>query len=534
MKKFFLILFIFSANIFSQVENVPVSHSVYAFLKRMEVRGIIKNFDDASLPISRSEVANFLKEIYSKRDKLSTKEQGYLELLMIEFENELKSENFFETSILNDGFKFKDGIFSDKAKYLYAYRDSNINFFADLLFNLDVRFAKNSRVALVEIGGRLRGTYARKFGFYIQSTDGQSFGSKELALEDLRLKQNYKFNEQGSVNFDFTEAHIKYQTNHLSFQLGRELITQGYGFSGKLFVSQTSPVFDFLKIRFKYKGVSYDFIHSWLLGAKFIIPDTVAGNMTVVNSKYLATHRLNFNFWDKFNFGVWEGVIYTKRFPELAYLNPINFYKSAEHSLQDRDNTLLGFDFKSNIFKNFQIYGTVLIDDINFPTIGTGWYGNELGYQVGFYFADFVKDADLIFEYTRIEPYVYSHKFNENNYTHNGFLLGHQIGPNSDDFFIKIVYLLSKRAILTIFGEKIRHGKNPVAGSDTINVGGDFNLGHRIWDAEKVKFLDGIVENNFRFGFDLIWEIKKDIVLGLGIGKNEKNFLTYLKIKVDY
>ncbi|CUS86909.1 hypothetical protein JGI12_01011 [Candidatus Kryptonium thompsonii] len=87
---------------------------------------------------------------------------------------------------------------------------------------------------------------------------------------------------------------------------------------------------------------------------------------------------------------------------------------------------------------------------------------------------------------------------------------------------------------MTIFGEKIRHGKNPVAGSDTINVGGDFNLGHRIWDAEKVKFLDGIVENNFRFGFDLIWEIKKDIVLGLGIGKNEKNFLTYLKIKVDY
>lgn len=534
MKKFFLILLIFSTNIFSQVENVPLSHNIYAFLKRMEVRGLIKNFDDASLPISRSEVANFLKEIYSKRDKLSAKEQGYLELLMIEFENELKSENFFETSILSDGFKFKEGILSDKAKYLYAYRDSNINFFADLLFNLDMRFAKNSKVALAEIGGRLRGTYAGKFGFYIQSTDGQSFGSKELALEDLRLKQNYKFNEQGSVNFDFTEAYIKYQTNHLSFQLGRELIAQGYGFSGKLFISQTSPVFDFLKIRFKYKGVSYDFVHSWLLGAKFMITDTVAGNMTVINSKYLATHRLNFNFWNKFNFGVWEAVIYTKRFPELAYLNPINFYKSAEHSLQDRDNALLGFDFKSNIFKNFQIYGTILIDDINFPTIGTGWYGNQTAYQFGFYFANFVRDADLIFEYTRIEPYVYSHRFNENNYTHNGFLLGHLIGPNSDDFFIKIVYLLSKRATLTIFGEKIRHGKNPIADSDTINVGGDFNLGHRTWDAERVKFLDGIVENNFRFGFDLVWEIRKDIVLGLGIGKNEKNFLTYLKIKVDY
>ncbi|CUS98957.1 capsule assembly Wzi family protein [Candidatus Kryptobacter tengchongensis] len=534
MKRVILIFLIFSSEILSQVENVPISHRVYQFLKRMEVRGIIKNFDDASLPISRGEVANFLNEIYAQRDKLSKNEQGYLELLMIEFENELKKENFFETSIINDGIKFNDGLLSDKAKYLYTYRDSNVNFFADLLFNLDTKFSRSSNVVLAEIGGRLRGTYDGKLGFYLQSTDGQSFGDKGLALEEIRLRQNYKFNEEGSVNFDFTDAYIKYQSKYLSFQLGREFITQGYGFSGKLFISQTSPSFDFFKIRFKYKGISYDFVHSWLLGTKFIIPDTIAGNMTLINSKYLATHRLNFNFWDKFNFGVWEGVIYTKRFPELAYLNPINFYKSAEHSLQDRDNALLGFDFKSNIFKNLQIYGTVLIDDINFPTLGTGWYGNELGYQFGLYFANFIKNADLILEYTRIEPYVYSHRFNENNYTHNGFLLGHEIGPNSDDFFIKIIYLLSKRATLTIFVERTRHGRNPIIESDTINVGGDFNLGHRQWDAEKVKFLDGIIENKLKLGFDLLWEIKKDILLGFGAGKYEKNFLTYVKIKVDY
>lgn len=534
MRRFLLIFLFISSEVFSQVENVPISHRVYQFLKRMEVRGLIKNFDDASLPISRNEVANFLSEIYTQREKLSPKEQGYLELLLIEFENELKRDDFFETSILKDGFKFKDGFFSDKAKYLYSYRDSNVNFFADLLFNLDTRLTKNSNVILAEIGGRLRGTYDGKLGFYLQSTDGQSFGDKNLALEDFRLKQNYKFNEEGSVNFDFTDAYIKYQTKYLSFQLGREAITQGYGFSGKLFVSQTAPVFDFFKIRFKYKGVSYDFVHSWLLGSKFMISDSIAGKITVINSKYLATHRLNFNFWDKFYFGVWEGVIYTKRFIELAYLNPINFYKSAEHSLQDRDNALLGFDFKSNIFRNFQIYGTILIDDIHFLKLGSGWYGNQLAYQLGIYFANLISDADLIFEYTRIEPYVYSHRFNENSYSHNDFLLGHEIGPNSDDFFIKIIYLLSKRAILTIFAEKIRHGKNPIVGSDTINVGGDFKLGHRLWDAEKVKFLDGNVESKIRFGFDLLWEVRKDIVLGFGAGKYEKNFLTYFKLKIDY
>ncbi len=532
MKKLLLLNLIFLSQIFAQVENVPIYHKVYDFLKRMEVRGIIKNFDDGSLPISRSEVANFLREIYMQREKLSQKEVGYLELLIIEFENELKSEKFFETAILNDGLKFKDGLFSDKAKYLYVYRDTNISFFADLLINFDSRFSKKSNVNLAEIGGRFRGTYDGNLGFYLQSTNGQSFGSKELALEDIKLRQNYKFSE--SNYFDFTEAYIKYRTKYLSFQIGREQITQGYGFSGKLFIAKTVPIFDFLKIRFKYKGVSYDFIHSWLLGAKFTIPDTIAGDIRVINSKYLATHRLNFNFQDKFSFGVWEGVIYTKRFPELAYLNPLNFYKSTEHSLQDRDNAILGFDFKSNLFKNFQVYGTILIDDINFPTLGTGWYGNELGYQVGFYFTNPVKDMDFIFEYTRIEPYVYSHKFNENNYAHNDFLIGHEIGPNSDDFFVKIIYLLSKRATLTLFAEKIRHGQNPVKGNDTINVGGDFKLGHRLRDAEKVKFLDGVVENNYRFGFDILSETRKDIFINFGVGKYQKNFLIYFKIKVDY
>ncbi len=135
----------------------------------------------------------------------------------------------------------------------------------------------------------------------------------------------------------------------------------------------------------------------------------------------------------------------------------------------------------------------------------------------------------------RIEPYVYSHRFNENNYSHNDFLLGHDIGPNSDDFFVKIIYLLSKRATLTIFAEKIRHGKNIVVNQDSIiNVGGDFKLGHRNWDSEKAKFLDGILENNYRFGLDLLWEVRKDILFGFGVGKYEKNFLTYFKIKVDY
>ncbi len=78
MKKTFLltiVLLISISSIYSQVELVPVSHKVYQFLKRMELKGVIENYNSSNLPLSRKDVAIFLKEIQEKQSNLDSSEK---------------------------------------------------------------------------------------------------------------------------------------------------------------------------------------------------------------------------------------------------------------------------------------------------------------------------------------------------------------------------------------------------------------------------------------------------------------------------
>src|SRR3981081_1178222 len=54
------------------VEQVPIGNEVYAYLRHLSVRGIIKGYSEVELPISAYEIAEFVKS--ADRSKLSTAE----------------------------------------------------------------------------------------------------------------------------------------------------------------------------------------------------------------------------------------------------------------------------------------------------------------------------------------------------------------------------------------------------------------------------------------------------------------------------
>ena len=76
--------------VFCQSVPVPLSHWVYPFLERMELKHFIKSLGD-SKPYSRLAVAKALKTLANKESgaELTAVEQGQLELLQEEFDNEL-------------------------------------------------------------------------------------------------------------------------------------------------------------------------------------------------------------------------------------------------------------------------------------------------------------------------------------------------------------------------------------------------------------------------------------------------------------
>jgi hypothetical protein len=307
------------------------------------------------------------------------------------------------------------------------------------------------------------------------------------------LQGNNKLKEEKSSNFDFTEAYLRADLTWFNLEFGKERVLFGNGYSDQLMLSDNAPAFDLLKLDLHYKAVRYLFLHGSLVQDSAAFPGTLPGEPEPRN-KYIAMHRLQISLWDVVNFGASEMTIYQRTTPEWAYLNPINFYKSAEHAQGDRDNSFLNFDLELYPAHDFKLYTTLLIDDIDFSKLGTTWWGNELGMQGGVFLTEplGLANLDAVVEYTRIEPYVYSNRTDGLAYTNNNLSLGDRIGPNSDQWFFQIQYrpIPSLRTWLGYSG--VRHGDNIVEnGVVTKNVGGNVLQGHRETDSDEAPFLDG-------------------------------------------
>lgn len=494
----FLLLALVFANAFlvAQVENVPANNQVYEFLNRMNVMGFLPSYSSTMIPLSRREVAEHLAQMSSRSSELSTAEGEYLGKFRQEFMQELDPSSASASGLFN-GDPVSDA-FSQKEKYLFHHADSTATLFLEFLASAEHRRSGGGPGGSVHAsfethGFRARGTVKEKLGYFIQATNGTLYGDRAFALADKRLRGNVKFNDLNSPYFDFTEAYLRADLSWFNLQYGREYTLVGTGYSDRLLLSDNAPVFDFLKIDARYRSVRFLFLHASLLGDTTVfagVPVTESAG----SSKYLALHRVEVMLFDRLRLAASEMVIYQRFSPEFGYLNPVNFYKSAEHSLRDRDNALLSFDVEYAPVRNLKLYGSWLLDDVDFSKMGTGWWGNEFGWQGGLYAAEVagIRNLDGILEYTRLEPFVYTNRLHGNDYTHNKIGLGHHLDPNSDEWFAQLSYrpcgTLRTWCTLT----RARHGENITAGGIvTKNVGGNPLEGHRDSDGPTALFLDG-------------------------------------------
>jgi hypothetical protein len=167
------------------------------------------------------------------------------------------------------------------------------------------------------------------------------------------------------------------------------------------------------------------------------------------SEKYLHAHRLDFKVSDNFSFGLSETAVYGGNYFETRYLEPIYLlpfvpYLFAETYGGDRDNNGMSLDFSWKLFKKFEIYGELFIDDLDGVTsfFDESWWGNKWATSLGIAI-DSAKigmfDWDYNFEYTRIEPWVYTHhKGLGTDYSHFGNSLGSDLGPNSREFYSRL------------------------------------------------------------------------------------------------
>lgn len=177
--------------------------------------------------------------------------------------------------------------------------------------------------------------------------------------------------------------------------------------------------------------------------------------------KYLHAHRLDLALPAAIQFGVTESIVYgstveaagsnpnidgdsTGRELEPIYALPFVPYLFAQHYVGDRDNTSMSADLSVRSLPGWEFYGELLWDDMKNPLdmFDDSWWGNKWAASVGVA-ADKrslgVIQWDWMAEYTRIEPWVYTHHLGASHrYTHFNQSLGSDLGPNAQEVYSRL------------------------------------------------------------------------------------------------
>ncbi len=380
----------------------------------------------------------------------------------------------------------------------------------------------------IRFGGSIEGYMpALHLSFSIRGYNGIVLANKQLALHKREFSYTYKLSEtEESAYLDDTAGELVFENSQLYMSLGRNHFKVGYGELTPLWGTNHPPC-DRLFMKLLLDPLEMTAIHAKLMGEEIMIADSIRGGVRQISEKYFAYHRFAFNLGRYTQIAAGEMVIYAERGLDLSYLNPFQFYKSAEHNNRDRDNTVLFLDFFTNCWRNWRFFAVFMLDDMNFSYLGTDWWGNKTLWHLGAicYEMERWTPLSLSVEYLRISPYFFSHRLANRNFSTSRYPLGNDIQPNSDYSLGTIKWMPDARWFCKFKLGFLRHGANFTAENDSlVNTGGDINLGHREFDSESARFLAGDLQCYWDWGIECEWEpIRNWFVRSSVVGSQQPN-----------
>lgn len=455
----FLLCLLGPPQLFSQSVYLHPSHEVYDFLKRMEGKRVLTNYRDAVKPITRREVAQYLIVIDESVDQLTTVEKEQLHFYKQEFFVELKQ------------LKYEKDL-PEERWHLYPYRSDPGIFNVDLVGGYSVQTNPAGTNTLIRSNGLFTYGYAGNFlGLYLYFRDHKETGSYFDPRKDLTLHQGQIVSKSygDGIGYDLADVQMVIEASFLKISLEKMPNVWGTGFHGNLILSDKPPSYPQFKIRARLgKDVDLTFIHSWLssdlidsLNSYQVagIPHAV-GYRTIFRQKYLAAQMLEASVANGVDVAVGESEVYGGRNPDLLYLIPGMFYFAAEHYNGDEDNKQIFGSVDINAITNYNFYAILFIDEISLSDFYVAErQHNQLGFTLGARAYDLLyPNTDVLVEYTRINPWVYNHKFPDVTYQSHSFDLGHWIGQNADNLYLEANYRPYRNVKLGVQFESLRKG----------------------------------------------------------------------------
>ncbi len=419
-------------NLIAQVVFVPLTHPIYNYLERLEVKGIVKNLSTSTKPIYRKYVGEILSEI--DKDKLTPAELEEYGKYIGEF---------------SDTHNEKGHIIKYNYKNAVIYADPIFQFDYDINKSNDHNEDENGKH--LKGGARVYGYFAGKIGYYFEGANNYEKSSKRELFKWDEQEQGIGELDQGKYYSQVT-AYASLSTKYIDFIFGRFSNYWGCGETGSLVLSNKAPSYNQFMLKVDYfDRIEFTYFHASLFSDEldssrvyFIKWNT--GNDSIqrrfYKSKYVAGHRLEVIPFHNFSIAFNELAYYGERDFDWSYLNPIMFYWSAKNYTKDTDNLQIGMDCEWRPFRKVKLYGGFLIDELKLKNAFDNLHHhNHIAGQIGLYLVDpFIKNLDFRIEYTALMPWIYTHKVPVNSATNNDYVMGYWTKQNADNLYFAVNY----------------------------------------------------------------------------------------------
>ena len=268
---------------------------------------------------------------------------------------------------------------------------------------------------------------------YLTLTPG---GAYKIANGTIDAGGDYSEMRAG-VYYSWDWGNVGYAKDHIQW---------GDNYHGSNILSGNTPSFPFIALNiYPFKWMELNFFHGWLTSDVIDSTEYYTQNVGIkeyrYKNKYIAANMLTFKPVDGLNVSFGNSIIYAEQNIQLAYLLPLAFYKSIDHSLtmgSENQNSQMFLNISSRNIKHLHIFTSIYIDEFSVERLkASDPERNPISYKVGARLSNYpFQDVSFIAEWTRNNIATYKHFIPAIDYTSSGYSLGSYLWDNAEEIYL--------------------------------------------------------------------------------------------------
>jgi hypothetical protein len=438
----FAIMTLLSNSLFGQEVPQSVNNKgIYEYLDELANNQII-SINSVIKPYSRLFIAKRLQEAQEKIEQLNPRQQKELDFYLKDFGKEL-----------NAGKNWK------RRKDLFYYKDTLFSFTFNPILGGELFSNTSGKATYWRNGGEIKG-YIHKLGFYASLRDNHE---KPLLGRPAYMTQREGGHMKDANDWSEMQGGVTYSWKWGSAGLVKDRQQWGNNYNGANIFGGINPTFVQLKLHVTpVKWFDFNYFHGWL--NSMVVDSTHSYWVTnsygtdyreVYHKKFIAANLFTFTPLKNLNVSAGNSIIYDNDNANPAYLIPVFFYKSVDHSLTSGINNMnsqMFIDISSRQIKHLHLYATMFIDELSVSRFSKKDEWNFFSYKAGFRLSNFpLSNLSFTSEFTYTYPLSFQHNVPTLTFETADFNLGYYLKDNSREWYVAFDYRPMRTLNINLF-----------------------------------------------------------------------------------